>query len=205
MEKTVPTNVSSVRGRPREFDVDQALDKAIEVFCKRGYHAASITELTSAMDLASGSVYKAFKDKRAIFLASFDRYTSIRDRQVEEILTSNPRAIDRLKAFLEFYAELSCGALGQRGCLVVNTATELALFDREVAERVAQVFRNRESTLAHLICQGQVEGSIPSSVDCDSTARTMLCITHGMRVIGKTSPCRESMMAIVDVALKLVD
>src|SRR5262245_39754798 len=61
------------RGRPREFDLDAALDKSVRVFRERGYHATSIADLTEAMKLASGSVYKAFKDKRAVFLAAFDR------------------------------------------------------------------------------------------------------------------------------------
>ena len=60
------------RGRPREFDIDDALDKAVRVFSERGYHATSIGDLAGAMELASGSIYKAFRDKRAVFLAAFD-------------------------------------------------------------------------------------------------------------------------------------
>jgi TetR/AcrR family transcriptional repressor of nem operon len=62
-----------VRGRPREFDMDDALDQAIRIFRERGYNATSIGDLTDAMGLASGSLYKAFKDKREMFLAAFDR------------------------------------------------------------------------------------------------------------------------------------
>ena len=78
------------RGRPREFDVEAALDAALRVFSERGYHAASISELTEAMGLAAGSVYKAFGDKRGIFLATFDRYRAVR-RGMAYLRTHNAR------------------------------------------------------------------------------------------------------------------
>ncbi|MGG2478048.1 TetR/AcrR family transcriptional regulator, partial [Rhizobium sp. BR5] len=62
------------RGRPREFDIERALDGAIRVFSRRGYHATSVGDLTDAMELAQGSLYKAFKDKKAIFIATMERY-----------------------------------------------------------------------------------------------------------------------------------
>jgi len=64
VESSSTATVSRGRGRPREFDIDTALDKAARVFRERGYHATSIADLTEAMELASGNVYKTFKDKR---------------------------------------------------------------------------------------------------------------------------------------------
>ena len=61
--------------------MDIALDRAVRVFRERGYHATSIGDLTTAMRLATGSIYKAFRDKHAVFLAAFERYTSLRQEQ----------------------------------------------------------------------------------------------------------------------------
>src|SRR6202012_4020630 len=72
------------RGRPREFDMDKALDQAIRVFSEHGYHATSIGDLIDAMGLASGSIYKAFRDKRAVFLAALDRHILLRREQITE-------------------------------------------------------------------------------------------------------------------------
>src|ERR1700761_1859071 len=69
-------------GRPREFDMDEALDRAIRVFCEQGYNATSIGDLIDAMGLASGSIYKAFHDKRAVFLAALDRHVLLRKEQI---------------------------------------------------------------------------------------------------------------------------
>ena len=86
-----PALAARGRGRPREFDIDEALAKAILVFRERGYHATSIADLTAAMGLAAGSVYKAFKDKRAVFLAAFDRYQTQRHRdRLDLVATESP-------------------------------------------------------------------------------------------------------------------
>src|SRR5277367_2937471 len=74
--------VARPRGRPREFDMNEALDRAIQVFCEQGYNATSIGDLIDAMGLASGSIYKAFRDKRAVFLAALDRHIILRKEQI---------------------------------------------------------------------------------------------------------------------------
>src|SRR5882724_5466348 len=122
---------AGIRGRPREFDIDTALDKALNVFSERGYHAASISELTEAMGLTSGSVYKAFKDKRGIFLAAFDRYRAIRRKVVDDKVSAARSGREMVLALLHVYADASHGEEGRRGCLVVGSATDLALFDTE--------------------------------------------------------------------------
>lgn len=115
-----------LRGRPREFDLDAALDEALRVFSERGYYAASISELTEAMGLTAGSVYKAFKDKRGVFVAAFDRYRRVRLQLIDECLAKAPNGYEKLHSLVAFFAEASCGEIGRRGCLVVGSATELA-------------------------------------------------------------------------------
>src|SRR5215471_21492094 len=90
------------RGRPREFDMDAALDKSVRVFRERGYHATSISDLTQAMELASGSVYKAFKDKRAVFLAAFDREAIVRWEKLRRLLSTAKSGRDRVLVALTF-------------------------------------------------------------------------------------------------------
>lgn len=193
-----------LRGRPREFDMNTALDEALRVFSERGYHAASISELTDAMGLTAGSVYKAFGDKRGIFLAAFDRYRQVRQQRIESCLAEAANGYAKLFALTAFFAESSCGETGRRGCLVVGSATELALFDEEVAGRVATAFNFDERRLLDLIRLGQADGSIPQHVDAETAACTMLCLTKGMRIIGKTGPKRERMLSVAEAAMKLL-
>jgi TetR/AcrR family transcriptional regulator, transcriptional repressor for nem operon len=198
------SHASPARGRPREFDMDQALDGAIRVFRERGYHAASIGDLTDAMGLASGSIYKAFKDKRDIFLAAFDRYTMLRNAQIQQVAGAAKSARERLRDLLAFYLESSRGVEGRRGCLVVGSAVELAIFDRDVAARVGTSLANNEALLAALIRAGHLDRSVPAEVDPEETARVMVCLTQGMRVVGKAGRAPPDPAITIEIAMKLL-
>jgi TetR/AcrR family transcriptional repressor of nem operon len=200
----LPAYAARPRGRPREFDIDKALDQAIRVFREHGYNATSIGDLISAMGLASGSIYKAFKDKRAVFLAAFDRYMSLRNDQLRQVADTTKGGRERLSDVLAFYVESSKGIEGRRGCLVVGSAVELAIADREVAARVSGSLARNEASLADLIRQGQADKSIPSHVDPEATARVMVYLTQGMRVVGKAGRPPPDTSTAVAIAMKLV-
>lgn len=185
--------------------MDQALDRAVRVFCERGYHATSINDLTAAMGLVSGSVYKAFKDKRSVFIAAFDRDRLVRGEQLRRVLDTNKSGRERIRDAFSFYAESSQGAEGKRGCLVVGSAAELATFDQDIADRVSAALLRNETIMASLIKQGQSDGSIPASINSQTTARLMMCLLQGMRVVGKTGRSKAEMTAIAETAMKLLD
>jgi TetR/AcrR family transcriptional regulator, transcriptional repressor for nem operon len=192
-------------GRPRRFDMETALDKAIVAFSERGYHAASIAELTAAMELTPGSVYKAFGDKKGVFLAAFDRYKAVRNALRDEAVGNGANGRDKLRRLLEFYADASCGEEGLRGCLVVGTATELAIADDDAAERVRRSMAAMEAHAFGVIQEGLEDGSIAPTIDGRATARLMVSILHGMRLVGKTGRSREEMTSMVEAAMCLFD
>jgi len=88
---------------------------------------------------------------------------------------------------------------------VVGSATEFSTFDAEVAGRVTAALRKNEALLTGLISAGQADGSISRKVDRRATARLMLCVLQGMRIIGKTGRTRAEMSELVGVAMKLLD
>ena len=190
-------------GRPREFDIDDALDKAIRVFRERGYHATSITDLSEAMELTPGSIYKAFKDKHAVFLAAFDRYAARRAEQTRKAATSAKSARNRIRDALLSYIEMSQGIEGWRGCLVVGGNVELSAQDPDVAARVSAAMKKNEALFAELIRSGHTDGSIPTHVDPDDTARLLVCLTQGLRVVGKTR-ARLDARKLADIAMKML-
>jgi AcrR family transcriptional regulator len=192
-------------GRPREFDIGDALDKAIVVFRERGFHATSIADLKAAMSLASGSIYKAFKDKPAIFLAALARYIGKRDELAAQRFATARSGRERLRAVLDIYADSSHGEEGRRGCLVVGSAVELATFDAHLRTSVGAAVKRNEARFAELIAQGQADGSIASQRDPKTLALLMLCVTSGMRVAGKTGRSRKEMAAVAESAMALLD
>ena len=192
------------RGRPREFDMDQALDGAIRVFRERGYHATSIPNLAAAMNIASGSLYKAFGDKHAVFLAALDRYASERTTQRRRLAEAPKSARGRLRDVLGLYIDMSAGVEGRRGCLVVGGAIELAASDPEVDRRVTRALQGIEALLANLIAQGRADGSIAALVDPEATARVLVALVQGLRVLGRTRLSPSRAPGVLDVIMKLV-
>ncbi|MFK0384412.1 TetR/AcrR family transcriptional regulator [Agrobacterium sp. NPDC090273] len=191
------------RGRPREFDIEPALDGAIRVFSERGYHATSIGDLAIAMELAQGSIYKAFKDKKAVFIAAMDRYRTVQTERFEQAIAGLGTGRERLRAGMMFYASRSHGASGSEGCLVVGAVADLAALDDDMAAVVDRAVKAREKIISRIVREGQQDGSINPDVDADDLARSMLCLMYGMRVVGKTGRTLEQMIGVVDVAMRL--
>ena len=183
--------------------MDTALDGAIRVFCERGYHATSIGELTAAMRLATGSVYKAFRDKHAVFLAAFERYVAVRGEQTRGAAARGANGRERVRNVLLSYVEHSQGSEGRRGCIVVGSAVELSAVDPVMRARVTAQLKSNESFIAGLIREGQADGSIPGHVEADDTARLMICMTQGLRVVGKARLPLDG-GRLVGVAMKLL-
>lgn len=202
---SAPDSATRGPGRPREFVLEQVLDKAIVVFSEFGYPATSLGKLTTAIGLTEGSIYKAFKDKRALFLAALERYVDLRTAQLEQALSRAPTGFEQVRAVLELYVDYSAGAAGRRGCLVVGSAVDMASSDPEMAKRVHQIFKIHEKRLVDCVRQGQDDGSIRADVDAESVGRLLVCVLQGMRVLGKTGRSREDMRRPVEQALKLLE
>nr|WP_314543179.1 TetR/AcrR family transcriptional regulator [uncultured Massilia sp.] len=192
-------------GRPREFDIEAAVDAAMLVFRDRGFHEASMQDLGAAMKLTPGSIYKAFGDKREIFLAAFERYRAQRAQRLQGRLAAKATSRDKLAEALHFYGESASGAEGRLGCMVVGAAADLSTLDASIVDRVADAVDRNETLLRELIEQGQGDGSIPATVDPASAAIALLCLTQGMRVIGKLGRSRGEMRAVVDQAMKMLN
>ena len=195
---------SKERGRPREFDTDLALDNAMLVFREKGFHAASIAELGEAMNLTAGSIYKAFKDKRTLFLQVFERYTSLRNSALRERLALFTTGREKLAELLRFYLESAQDVEGRRGCLVVGSATELLVLDEALSALVRQAVMRNKSLLTSLLFQGQQDGSVSSSLAVETAAELILCLIFGMRIVGKMQNISDR-EATITLAMKLVD
>lgn len=188
-------------GRPREFDLDQAVGDAMEVFHKHGYAATSLIDLIEGTGLTRGSLYKAFKDKRTLFLAALDRYTTAGTENLRaNLATGSPRDAIR-KALLQI-ARASAHKQGRRGCLVVASTTELASKDEQVRQRIIRTFSCMQSLLEDAIQRAQAARQIQSRRGPEALSRFLLCAIEGMGVLGKTGRTEEEMREIVEVALE---
>ncbi|UIL54633.1 MULTISPECIES: TetR/AcrR family transcriptional regulator [Pantoea] len=192
------------RGRPREFETDAVLDSAMQIFREKGYHATSIGDLSRAMQLTTGSIYKAFTDKRSLFAQVFARYLSLRNAALSERLAQCENGRARLAALLQFYVESVRDIEGERGCLVAGSAVELQTLDDDLADAVSDALTRNQQNLRQLIVLGQQDGSINAALNAEATASLLLCIVLGMRVAGKVAATRPD-ESVIPLALKILD
>lgn len=192
-------------GRPREFDIDEAVMDAIEVFRARGYHGTSVQDLTEGTGLARGSLYKAFHDKRSLFLAALDHYTAASLQRISDALgqPGSPRAA--IREALMGYAHRAAAAHGVQGCLITAAAMEMMPGDAEVSVLITRMFRRMQDLFAAAVIRGQAAGEIPRDYDERAIARLLLCTVQGLRVLGKTGPSENEMAEVVDVALRTLN
>jgi len=195
------TPVQSARGRPRTFDVDVAVERAMEVFWSRGYHATALPDLLRATRLSRGSLYAAFGDKHSLFLRALDRYIADALTRIDIELAPDREPVDGLRAFLAGYVDRTSGANGRRGCLLVATAMELAGQDAEVGRRIAGFFKAMETRLAAALSRAKAAGLLADGVEPSSAARILVCFVEGLRVVGKTAPARTTSKATADALL----
>lgn len=192
-------------GRPREFELDDAVRKAMGVFWDRGYHDASLPDLLEGMELSRGSFYKAFVDKRGVYLRALDVYIEDAIRKVGEILHSNPSPKAAIREAFSRQIEESSGTQGLRGCFVVLSAVEMLPNDDEVSARISRLFRRLQDLYAAAIIRAQALGEIDPGLDERTLARFLVCQIQGMRVLGKAGADRDHTRAMVDFALKPLD
>ena len=195
------TAVPSPRGRPRSFDMEAAVERAMGVFWSRGYHATALPDLLRATKLSRGSLYAAFGDKRSLFLRALDRYIADAVTRMDVELAPRREPIDALRAYLAGYVDRTSGANGRRGCLLVATAMELAGQDAEIGRRVAGFFKAMEGMVAAALSRAKIAGRLADGVEPSSAARILVCFVEGLRVVGKTAPPRITSQATADALL----
>lgn len=175
------------------------------VFWDRGYHDASLPDLLEGMELSRGSFYKAFVDKRGVYLRALDLYIEEAIRKVGEILHANPSPKAAIREAFSRQVEESSGKEGLRGCFVVLSAVEMLPADEEVSARIARLFRRLQDLYAAAIIRAQALGEIDPGLDERTLARFLVCQIQGMRVLGKAGADRDATRALVDFALTPLD
>jgi TetR/AcrR family transcriptional repressor of nem operon len=198
------TQLHSVRaaapGRPREFDLDDAVRGALDVFRQRGYHGASMVDLLEGTKLSRGSLYKAFPDKRALFFAAFDLYArEALERLREKLATGSAR--EGIRTALLHYAHVSAQACWQKGCLISTATGELLPDDAEARERVEAYYARMVALLADAVRRGQAEGGVGRDHDPQALARYLQTVIQGLRFVAKTGAGESELRDVVAAAL----
>jgi len=190
------------RGRPLSFDRDAALESAMHVFWERGYEAASIADLTSAMGITPPSLYTAFGDKEQLFLEAIERYALGYGSAGARALIEEPTARGAIERWLLEAANELTQPCHPKGCMVVMAATNCSA----AAERVqdALLLRRTEAiaNVGRRIQGGIDSGELPPDTDAKDLANVYATIYQGMSMQAKDGATHESLVATVRTAMR---
>ncbi|WP_045743385.1 MULTISPECIES: TetR/AcrR family transcriptional regulator [Actinoplanes] len=191
------------RGRPRAFDTDVALDRAVEVFWRRGYEGASLSELTAAMGIERPSMYAAFGNKEDLFRLAVARYAEV-DMAYVRVALAQPTAYQVIETFLRTNADALTRSDRPAGCLSIQGGLACGTDDGRVATFLAESRLTGERALAERLSRAVAEGDLPEGTDPDRLARYVMVVSEGNAVHAAAGVGRESLYATIDLALRAV-
>jgi AcrR family transcriptional regulator len=190
------------RGRPRSFDREAALAAAMEVFWEKGFEAASISELCSAMGLNPPSLYSAFGDKEKLFLEAVERYSSRNNESCP--YGEEPTARGAVEKMLAYAAhEFTESREHPRGCLMMMASTTAANSSEAMRKLIAGKRNAARDNLRARIKHGIEEGDVPADADATALADFYFTILTGMALQAREGASRRSLLGTVEQAMSL--
>jgi TetR/AcrR family transcriptional repressor of nem operon len=191
--------------RPREFNADTALDRAMNVFWSKGYEATSLDDLCEATGLSRSSLYATFGNKRDLLLQTVDRYTEQRTPTLAAALARPVPIRKAVAALLDDFIDDIVTGPGRRGCFLGNCAAELPRSDRVALARVRQGLARTEAMFHEAFVRAKQRGELAPSTDVDALARFFTAAFQGLRLMGKANPDRVVLKDIATTILQSLD
>jgi TetR/AcrR family transcriptional repressor of nem operon len=187
--------------RPKEFNQDAVLEKAMQVFWARGYESTSLDELLKAMGIGRQSLYDTFGDKHALYLRALERY---KDTQGGALQTCLEQAASPLEALRQLFLSLAeePPAARRRGCMMVNATVEMLPRDEKTAELVAANQRFMETAFRRALQRSRQLGELPEDADIPGLARYLVATFQGLRVAAKAEMGPEALRDVARHALR---
>jgi TetR/AcrR family transcriptional repressor of nem operon len=191
--------------RHKEFDRDEALHKAMEVFWSRGYEAASINDLVKHMGINRQSLYDTFGDKHALYLQALDRYREVEGRKMFELLERPGSVKKALRQLFQGIVEGSFCNGQRRGCFMGNAMSELAGRCKETAAKTCSNMAAAEEAFYRALQRGKKEGEIKGGRDLRAVARFLYGSLQGLQLMAKATRNRKTLEDVVKVTLSVLD
>jgi TetR/AcrR family transcriptional repressor of nem operon len=191
--------------RPREFDADLALDRALDLLWTRGYEATSVDNLCAATGLSRSSLYAAYGGKRDLLLMAVDRYVEQRTPVIAAALAQPVPIRAAVAAFLREIIDQIVSGTGRRGCFLGNCAAELPRGDRGAMARVRAGLERTEATFRNALADARIRGELPTECDIEVLARFLTAGVQGLRLIGKANPDRVVLEDVATTMLRCLD
>jgi AcrR family transcriptional regulator len=197
-------SIAVPRGRPREFEVDRALDRALRVFWRKGYEGATLPDLTKAMGINRPSLYAAFGSKEGLFRRALDRYDEGPASYAREAL-GEPTARAVAERLLGGAVDQLTDRRNPRGCLLVHGALACGEAAESIRRELASRRAGGEAALRRRFERALAEGDLTADSDPAALARYVVTVIRGMAVEAAGGASREELRHVADMALRALD
>lgn len=188
-------------GRPRSFDLDRALDRALKVFWRKGYEGTSLTDLTKAMGVNRPSLYAAFGDKEVLFRKALDRYSNGPAAYTQEAL-KEPTARAVVERLLRGAADLNTAPRSPGGCLMVQGALACSESAESIRQELTASRAAGEAAIRQRFEHAKSNGDLPADIDPADLARYVATIIYGIAVQAAGGASRAKLQRVVEMALR---
>jgi len=194
-------------GRPRSFDPDEALERAMELFWAKGYEATSIADLEAAMGINRFSLYHTFGDKRRLYLAALDRYCAGFGSRLFRELEHGEEGLEAVRGLFRFFEARARELPGEaaKGCFVVNGAVEHATGDPAVARRTQAHVARMEEAFRAALERARARGELRGELDLADAARFLTVAVHGILVGVRMGQDAASLLGALRMVQREVD
>ncbi|WP_312127915.1 TetR/AcrR family transcriptional regulator [Brevundimonas sp.] len=204
MSETLPQKARSQRGRPRAFDRDQALEAAMRVFWEKGYVATSMTDLTTAMGIASPSLYAAFGSKEDLFREALDRYDSNFRNLAGEALNSNAPLRDQFERLLHLSAREN-DRQTPAGCMMLMACEQRAELSPELAEDLSSRRAVAVALMEQRLHRAMETDEVPADIDARAIAEFYGTLQRGLSISAKTGATPEELRSVIASSMAVWD
>jgi len=195
--------------RPQQFERDDVLDKALQVFWEKGFECTSVQDLVDATGLNRGSIYLAFGDKAQLFSKVIERYSgSTPVKHMVEAARDTKSPLDPKAVIKQFFDDLVERALSDqqhKGCLLTNTSAGFYGCNETTAEWVREAFKGLESTITTLVKRGQSRGTITSNAKPRAIARALVASAQGLNILARSGGSAQALKDIATLAVRVLD
>ena len=190
--------------RPKAFDPDDVLSKAMQLFWECGYEATSIEDLVAGMGINRFSLYSTFGDKHQLFLAALAHYRATVVARLLEDLERSEAGVAAIRQFFTRLVASFASVQGSRGCFLTNTAVERAPHDPQAAATVHAHVVRLEEAFARVLLHAQQTHDVPTTHAGRDLARFLTGAALGLGVLAKTAPGRQALEGYVAVVLSVL-
>jgi TetR/AcrR family transcriptional repressor of nem operon len=190
--------------RPKEFDRKEVLEAAMDLFWIKGYAAASIQDLVDHLGIGKRSLYDTYGSKEDLFMEALDLYHSD-TKETLKILSNGKSMREAIRELYFKRINFVSGPDGWRGCLMTNTAIELAPHDARVRSKIDQMLKDTENALYRAIRRGQKSEEFSKNLDARKTAVYLTQSVLGFNAFAKMSPGKRRLRETAEITLAVLD